>query len=116
MEKVSFMKDLAFGDKPKILPLLETPFSKEIRICMAKGNMMKEHTAPGAITIMLLRGKLAIGSQGEETVLDEGDMVYFEPKVPHSLEAIEECVVRLVLSKQDSIQRVQGIIGGSLRS
>ena len=116
MQKISFLNELAFGDKPKVTPLLETPFSKEIRICMSKGNLMKEHTAPGAITIMLLSGKLVIGSQGEEIVLDEGDMVYFEPKVPHSLEAMNECVVRLVLSKQDSIQRVQGIIGSSCRS
>jgi quercetin dioxygenase-like cupin family protein len=110
MQKISFMDKLSFSDKPVITLMGETSHSKEIRICMAKGNMMKEHTAPGAITIMLLRGKLLMGSQGEELILEEGEMVCFEPKVPHSLEALEECVVRLVLAKYDSIERIKKVI------
>lgn len=111
MQKISFLDKLSFGDKPNITLMCETSHSKEIRICMAEGNSMKEHTAPGAITIMLLKGKLLMGSRGEELVLEDGDMVCFEPKVPHSLEALDECVVRLVLSKHDTIQRVQRVIG-----
>ncbi|MDM5271502.1 cupin domain-containing protein [Sulfurovum sp. zt1-1] len=110
MKKVSFMNDPSFGDNPKVTPLLETPFSKEIRICMSKGNMMKEHTAPGAITIMLLKGKLLLESQGHETILEDGDIVYLNPKIPHSLEAIEECIIRLTLARHDSVERINKII------
>ncbi|MBD3788845.1 MAG: cupin domain-containing protein [Campylobacterales bacterium] len=111
MKKVSFTDKLSFGDKPKITLMLETPSSKEIRICMAKGTIMKEHTAPQAITIMLIKGRLLIVSEGEECILEDGEMVYFDARVPHSLEAIDECIIRLVLSKQDTVQRVQKIIG-----
>jgi quercetin dioxygenase-like cupin family protein len=110
MQKVSFLNDLYFSDKPQITMMYESSVSKEIRICMAKGNIMKEHKAPGAISIMLLRGKLLLGSQGDETVMEEGEMVSFEPKVPHSLEAMDECVIRLTLSKEDKIQRIHGVI------
>lgn len=110
MEKVSMMNDLSFGEKPQVSLMLETSYSKEIRICMAQGNIMAEHTAPGAITIMLLQGKLLLESKGVEMMLDEGDIVYFDPKVPHSLEAMDTCVIRLTLSKEDKIQRIHGVI------
>ena len=88
MQKVSFLKELYFSDKPQITLMYESSVSKEIRICMGKGNIMKEHKAPGAISIMLLKGKLVLGSQGDEISMEEGEMVSFEPQVPHSLEAI----------------------------
>lgn len=110
MTKVAFLKNLYFDATPQITKMLETLSSKEIRICMAKGNVMKEHTAPGAITIMILQGEVAISSNDNSIVLHNGDMVYFDAKVPHSLEAKEQSIVRLVLSKNDTIQRVQNIL------
>ena len=106
MEKSAFLKNLRFGDKVQIDKMLETPFSKEIRICMAEGNVMKEHTAPGAITILVLKGRVTITSMGERVELENGEMVYFDANVPHSLEAHEESVIRLTLSKNDSVKRV----------
>lgn len=90
--------------------MLETPTSKEIRICMAKGNIMKEHTAPGAITIMVLRGEVAIGSNDKNITMQNGEMIYFDAKAPHSLEAKKESILRLVLSKNDTVQRVQNLL------
>lgn len=111
MKRVSFLRDLKFGDKPQISVMMETPSSKEIRICMKEGNIMQEHTAPGAITIMLLRGKLLLTSNSKDEILEDGDIVYFDAKVPHSLEALDECVVRLILSKNDTASRVQKLVG-----
>lgn len=110
MQKISFMDKLSFADKPLITLMCETSHSKEIRICMAKGNMMKEHTAPGAITIMLIGGKLLLESKGEERVLEEGEMVCFEPRIPHSLQAMEACIIRLTLAKHDSAERIKKVI------
>jgi len=110
MQKVSFLEDPHFSDKPQVTLMYESSVSKEIRICMAKGNIMKEHKAPGAISIMLLKGKLLLGSKGDEISMEEGEMVSFEPKVAHSLEAMEECIIRLTLSKEDKIQRIHGVI------
>ncbi|MDD3591670.1 MAG: cupin domain-containing protein [Sulfurovum sp.] len=110
MQKISFMDKLSYSDKPVITLMGETSHSKEIRICMAKGNIMKEHTAPGAITIMLIEGKLLLESLGEEMVLEEGEMVCFEPRIPHSLQAMEACIIRLTLAKHDSVDRIKKVI------
>ena len=106
MERLAFLEQTRFGDKVQIDKMTETPYSKEIRICMEKGNVMQEHTAPGAIAIMVLRGRINLASEGESTTLSEGDMVCFEANVPHSLDAIEQSIVRLTLAKTDSLKRV----------
>ncbi|MBN2721815.1 MAG: cupin domain-containing protein [Campylobacterales bacterium] len=106
MTKVSFFENIYFDATPQITKMLETPTSKEIRICMAKGNIMKEHTAPGAITIMVLSGEVNIGSNDKNITVQDGEMIYFDAKVPHSLEAKEESIIRLTLSKNDTAQRV----------
>ncbi|MDD3466571.1 MAG: hypothetical protein PHE67_05405 [Campylobacterales bacterium] len=46
MNHIAFFKDTRFADKPQIDLMLDAPNSKEIRICMQKGNRMEEHTAP----------------------------------------------------------------------
>ncbi len=110
MEKVAFLENPRFGDKVQIDKILETPFSKEIRICMAEGNVMKEHTAPGAITIMLVKGRVTITSINDSVNLGSGEMVYFDANVPHSLEAHEQSIIRLTLSKNDSVNRVISLV------
>ncbi|MDD5406703.1 MAG: cupin domain-containing protein [Sulfurovaceae bacterium] len=110
MTKVAFLENLHFDTTPKITKMLETPNSKEIRICMAKDNIMQEHIAPGAITIMVLQGEVTISSLGKSIVLHDGEMIYFDAKIPHSLEAIEQSILRLVLSKNDTVQRVQNLV------
>ncbi|MDD3775524.1 MAG: cupin domain-containing protein [Sulfurovaceae bacterium] len=110
MTKVAFFENLNFDITPQITKMLETPNSKEVRICMAKGNIMKEHTAPGAITIMVLRGTVNIGYEDKNITLQDGEMIYFDAKVPHSLEAKEESIIRLTLSKNDTVQRVKNLI------
>lgn len=110
MEYISFLENKRFGAKPQIEMMFETAISKEIRICMGAGNIMREHSAPGAITIMVLEGRVFITSLGDEIECVGGSMVYFEAKVPHSLQAHEESVIRLSLSKQDSIHRVWSVL------
>ena len=112
MKQASFLKDVRFADKPQIDLMLENENGKEIRICMQKGNLMAEHTAPGAIVIMVIKGSVDIGSAEGGVLLGAGEAVYFDARVPHSLEAREDSVVRLSLSKVDSIKRVEGLIFG----
>jgi quercetin dioxygenase-like cupin family protein len=109
MNPIAFLHHTRFETKPVIEMLLETPFSKEIRICMGEGVMMREHTAPNAITIMVLEGSVTIESLGSSVCLTSGDTIYFDPKVPHSLHATLQSVVRLTLAKTDTLQRVLNV-------
>ncbi|MHC3994370.1 cupin domain-containing protein [Thiomicrolovo sp. ZZH C-3] len=94
-------------DKPFVAEkILESPFSKEIRICMAKGNIMRKHSAPGPITIMVLEGCVTVASGSDTADLLSGQIVCFDAHVPHSLEAHTDSVIRLTLSKNDNLARV----------
>ena len=42
------------------------------------------HHHDGAELIYVLKGRLAVNIDGEETILDEGDAMYFESDAPHS--------------------------------
>ena len=42
------------------------------------------HRHDGAELIYVLKGKLVVNVDGDDTALDEGDAMYFDPKAPHS--------------------------------
>jgi len=110
MEKIAFLENPRFEGRVQTDKMFETLFSKEVRICMAKGNTMKEHTAPGAITIMVLKGVITVASGNETVNLSDGEMVCFDANTPHSLKAHEQSIIRLSLSKNDSVNRVISLV------
>lgn len=110
MNIASFLTDINWNeDKPAISMMLETSATKEIRIAMRVDQHMKEHKAPFPIVVEVISGKIDFGVGTEKTVLTQGQMIGLEANIPHDLKAIEESVVRLSLSKHDSIQRVQQV-------
>lgn len=98
------------NDKPPIQALLETAFSKEIRILFKAGQVMKEHSAPGAIVVEIFEGAIDFGVEGIIHHVTKGDLLTLDAKVPHDLKAIEDSIVRLTLSKNDGIKRVFSVV------
>ncbi len=114
MEYNSFKNDLQFGeDRVKISVVLETSFSKEIRIAFKEGQVMKEHKAAYPIAVHLLKGAIEFGVEGTKHQLKEGDILTLEGNIAHDLLAHEESIVRLTLSKLDSVERVKGVVKDS---
>ena len=110
METANLNDNLAFDDdKIRITSVLETGSSKEIRIALKAGQEMREHNAPRPIVVELFRGKVDFFVHGEKLELEEGALVALAAKVPHSLLALEDSVVRLTLHKADSVQRVGNV-------
>lgn len=110
MNIASFLTDINWNEeKPAIQVMLETSSIKEIRIAMRNGQHMKEHKAPFPIVVEVVSGKINFGVEKQNSVLAQGQMIGLEANVPHDLTAIEESVVRLSLSKFDSVQRVQQV-------
>ncbi len=108
MLQSSFNKDIAYNDeKVAVKLILETSFTKEIRILLKKGQEMKEHKTPYAIVIHLLEGAIEFGVNGEVSKLTKGDILTLEGNIPHNLTASEDSSVRLTLSKQDGAARVE---------
>lgn len=110
----SFNEDLAFNDDRIVTKvLLESSFSKEIRILLKKGQLMKEHQAPFPIIVHVLEGAIDFGLQGSTHLLKTGDIITLTSNIPHDLKALEDSIVRLTLSKLDTTERVERIIENS---
>lgn len=112
MHSTNILKDIIYNeDKPAISLLFETATTKEIRIVFKQGQMMKEHKTPYPISVEMFDGKLDFGVEDKILHLERGDLLALEGNVPHDLKALTDCIVRLTLKKQDSVQRVKKVIG-----
>lgn len=114
MNSVSFSENLEFNDHKIVTKLLlETSFSKEIRILLKQGQVMKEHKAPFPIIVHVLEGEIDFGIEGKVQVLPKGAIITLAGHVPHDLTAKQNSIVRLTLSKLDSPERVTNVVGNS---
>jgi quercetin dioxygenase-like cupin family protein len=112
----SFNDELEFDDnRIKTKVLIETSFSKEIRILLKEGQIMKEHKTPFPILIHLLEGKIELGVNGTIHLLKSGAIIALEGDVPHDLNAKENSIVRLTLTMQDKVERVNNVIADKIK-
>lgn len=111
MKKVNILENLEYGEnKVLITPLLETEVSKEIRIVFKANQIMKEHKTNYPISIEIFEGEIDFGVNGTINNLIKGDIVWLEANVKHDLKANSNSIVRLTLSKKDTINRVKGVL------
>jgi quercetin dioxygenase-like cupin family protein len=106
----SFNENIEFSNKVQLDLILETSFSKEIRITLSNGQNIKEHKAPYAISIHILEGKINLGVQGILNSLKRGDIISLEKNILHDIIALENTILRLTLSKNDDVKRVEAIV------
>ncbi len=110
----SFDNDITYtANKVKTKVILQTAYSKEIRIVLGKDAMMKEHKAPYPIIIHVLSGAIDFGCDGSQYALGAGDIITLGADVPHDLQALQDSVVRLSLSKMDRVGRVDQVVSGT---
>lgn len=91
-------------------PLVEGGFSKEIRINMPKGSLMRDHHAPYPIIVQVLCGQLDFGVGDEHFIMDELDSISLKASEVHNLKANTDCIIRLGLYKDDSFERVKTVV------
>lgn len=107
MKTADFKNNAVFGEtKPAITLMLETEHTKEIRIMMKAGQEMKEHQTPFPIVVHLVSGSIDFTVNNETHKLEGGAILSLDGGVPHSLLAHSDSVVRLSLSKKDTVHRV----------
>jgi len=111
MVSTNLYTNLEFNDdKPAISVLLQTAFSKEIRIVFKAGQVMKAHKAPKPIVVEVFEGTLDFGVEERLYTLNKGDLLTLDANVVHNLIAKTDCIVRLTLSIQDTIERVEHVV------
>ena len=114
MEVTSFNDQLEFNENKIVTKvILESSFSKEIRILLKKGQIMKEHKTAFPITVHILEGAIDFGALNKVNLLTKGAIVSLDGNVPHDLTAKEDSIVRLTLSKLDNAQRVEKVAENS---
>jgi len=110
MKIESFNENVVFNDDRVVTSvLLESSFSKEIRILLKEGQAMKEHKTPYPIVVHLLEGELDFGVNGVVNSLKKGAVISLAGNIPHNLIAKTDSVVRLTLSKHDTAERVEEV-------
>lgn len=100
-------------DKPLMKVLLDHVSTKELRIMLRKGQVMKEHQTPFPIVIHIIEGTADLGLGQVKERLLKGSLVALEPHVPHDLSAVEDTMIRLSLHKGDAPERVQEVMENS---
>jgi hemerythrin-like domain-containing protein/quercetin dioxygenase-like cupin family protein len=80
-----------------IRPVLDNGVSKVVQFSFSKGKVLEKHKTSSDILVFVLQGKIRFKAN-EEVILQSGDMVSLEKHVEHSIEAIEESLVVLVLT------------------
>jgi len=110
MNNASFLSELDFDpNRIKIKLILETSFSKELRILFTENQVMKDHKTPFPIIIQVLDGKINLDVEGEIFSLNAGDIIQLEGNLMHNLTALKNSIVRLTISKFDEVERVMQV-------
>ena len=110
MQKASLFENLEFNEtKVAVSILLKTSNSSEVRILLKKDQVMKEHQAPFPIVIEVFDGAIEFGVNGENQLLNRGDIISLDASVPHNLKGISDSIIRLTIHKNDTIERINSI-------
>lgn len=111
MKTAALLKNIIYNEKkPVTTVLFETDFTKEIRIAMQKETVMKEHKTKFPIVVEVVKGDINFGVEGNIHQLTDGSLIALNPNIPHDLKANENSIIRLTLSKQDEISRVEKLV------
>ncbi len=114
MKIESFNEELDYSDDRIVTKvILESPFSKEVRILLKKGQIMKEHKTPFPIIVHVLEGEIDFKVQGLVHQLKGGAIISLKGNTSHNLTAKKDSIVRLTLSKLDAAERVEKLASNS---
>jgi quercetin dioxygenase-like cupin family protein len=99
--------------------LVKTDTLRVVLITMLKGGRLHDHTAPGPITIHVLKGKMNVSIEGGSQVLSEGELVSMAPGVMHAVEGIEDGAILLTIAHMSRIpdpggdHDIDDVLGGN---
>jgi quercetin dioxygenase-like cupin family protein len=69
-----------------------------VMMAMEAGDAIEEHSAPGPVSVHLLRGQVQVTANGDTAQIGPGQVVFMQPNVRHSVEADTQAVVLLTVS------------------
>ncbi|GAA1081954.1 cupin domain-containing protein [Tsukamurella spumae] len=85
------------GDTPDVSLRQRTDAARIIQLTFAAGQSMPGHSAPRPIVLLGQRGTVTLEVGGDETLLEPGRAAQIDARVPHSLTAVTDADVTLIL-------------------
>ena len=85
------------------IALLHQPSVRLVLFAFESGGRIKEHSAPGWVTIHVLRGTLMVGTATTRHRLSAGMLLSLAPGVKHDVEASEETDMLLGISPEQTV-------------
>ena len=71
----------------KTSAILKSEQLELVRLVLPAGRGLKEHRAPGEITVQCLEGRIEFTSPAGLRVLKSGDLIHLRANEPHALQA-----------------------------
>jgi len=68
-----------------------------VRFAFAAGEELTEHTAASPVVLQVVRGRMLIGVDGDEVVLEPGSWMHLPARLPHRVVAQVPSVLLLTL-------------------
>jgi quercetin dioxygenase-like cupin family protein len=95
-EIARFSPDVPSGRRAETL--LKTPRLRVVLVTMRAGAELREHTAPGPITIQPLRGRFLLLHDGDEIELATDSLVALEGGARHAVRALADGAFLLTIA------------------
>jgi len=77
------------GDRTAIT-VFKTDDLRIVLIALHAGAEMKPHTAPGVISVQVLKGKINFATDQHHEDLEPGQMITLHKRIPHHVKAYED--------------------------
>lgn len=95
-----------YGDRLaafKTTAILKAEQLELVRLVLPAGRGLREHRAPGEVTVLCLEGRIAFDTPAGQQLLGAGDLIHLRAGEPHALQAIEDAsaLVTICLIKPD---------------
>ncbi len=83
------------------ITVFKTNSMRIVLIALHGGALMSKHSVDGMVSIQMLDGKMKLNTNEQSVVLRTGQILVLHDGIPHSIEAIEESIFLLTLSRMD---------------
>ncbi len=88
----------ASADRPQMKRIFQGAGTTIIRLTLAAGQVMREHSTNSPLTVQILEGDILFRIAGDEIAMPAGAIIHVAPSVKHELEAVTEAHMTLVLA------------------
>ena len=74
-------------DEVRTTAVIKADQLEVVRIVLPAGKGLREHSAPGEITVQCIEGRIEFRTPTALQVLEAGDFIHLRPHEPHALNA-----------------------------